>query len=241
MKSNRVKQGIKVILCCLILAGCMLVPWQQCQAQAKQYGILIAGKDGNYTFYDLNLAGGNQCIEASSQKAIMLPVKKVCSYFPELSYNFDFSTRMATIVNQATGKKLELKENQKYGMIYSKGSKKGKKVTFLKASYISESSKALMVHSGALKYILKTAEGYHYYSHSAMKSAGYDSSLYQGVLVFNQYKKVTSLPKAIKVSYVSQKLPDNVVKVTIPEGYSVAQTIERLVSSGACHRCCTID
>ena len=234
MNHNRIDRILKETLFCVILAVLLFVPWQRCQAQAKQYGILIAGKDGGYTFYDLNLADGNQCIEVAGQKSVMLPLKKVCSYFPQLSYNYDFTTRTAVIVNQATGRKMKLTEGAKHGFLYGKGSNKGKKITFSKASYISKDSKALMVHCASLKYILKDASGYQYYTQKAMKAAGYDCSLYQGILVYNQYRKVKSLPEAVKVRFVSQKLAGNVVKVTIPEGYSVAQTVNRLTESGIC-------
>jgi len=234
MKRNRVKQDVRVFVFCMILAGGSFVPRKQCRAQEKQYGILIADTKGAYTFYDLNLAGSNQCIEAVSQKQIMIPLKKVCGYIPSLAYSFDFSTRTATIVNQKTGNTLTIKENQKYGVLYTKGSRKGKKVTFAKAGYISDTSKALMVHSSVLKHILKSSNGYCFYNQKAMKKAGYDSSLFQGIVVYNPYGKVSQLPKAVQVSYSSQRLADYVVKVTIPEGYSVAQTIERLVQSGVC-------
>ena len=70
-----------------------MIPMSGVKAATKQYGILIAGRDGAYTFYDLNLAAGNQAIEMSDNGKVMVPLKKVCSYFEDLTYSFNFKTR----------------------------------------------------------------------------------------------------------------------------------------------------
>lgn len=230
-RKKHVINGLMLIFMTLLIVFC--IQGREACAAEKQYGILIAGEDGTYTFYDLNLAAGNQTIELLDGK-VMVPLKKVCSYFPELSYRFDFTTRTATVVNEATGKKLVLQENKKYAYLYAKGATKGTKVTLVRKSYVSADSNAMMVHMAALKNIFKKTTGYHYFNQSAINAVGYDSSLYKAIIVYNQYKKVSALPSPTKVKYVNQQTADSVVKVTIPEGYSIAQTVTRLVNQGVC-------
>lgn len=234
LESKVQKQLQWAVFFCLILCVILNVRPKEVSAATKQYGILIADKEGNYTFYDLNQEAGNQIVELSENSKVMVPLRKVCSYFAELSYSFDFTTREATIVNQATGKQLILTESKKYGYLYAKGASTGKKVTFTEKCYVSEDSNAMMVPMAALKYILKSTTGYHYYGKKAIVKAGYDCSLYQGIIVYNQYQKVSALPAPTTVNYVSQQIASNVVKITIPEGYSVAQVVNRLVDKGVC-------
>lgn len=212
----------------------LLVPNVKAEEASRQYGILIAGEDGSYTFYDLNLAVGNQRIELNSTGRVMIPLKKVCSYLSGLSYQFDFTSRTATIINETTGKKLVLPENKKYGYLYAKGATKGSKVSLGAQSYVSSDSNAMMVSLSSLKYILNKTTGYHYYNEKAIRASGYDQESLKGIMVYNVNKKVSSLPLATNVQYVSQPFADNVVSVTIPEGYSVAQIVNRLVGKGVC-------
>lgn len=228
------KWAFKWIIFTTFLFMMLLVPNVKAEETSKQYGILIAGEDGSYTFYDLNLAVGNQRIELNSTGKVMIPLRKVCSYLPGVTYQFDFTNRTATIINETTGKKLVLPEHKKYAYLYAKGVTKGTKVSLGAKSYASADSKALMVSLSSLKYILNKTTGYHYYNEKAIRAAGYDQEAFQGIIVYNLNKKVSSLPLATKVKYASQQLADNVVTVTIPEGYSVAQIVNRLVSKGVC-------
>lgn len=228
---KRIRNMIAIFV---VMCAMFMVPTSGAKAATKQYGILIADKDGTYTFYDLNLAAGNQAIEMSDNGKVMVPLKKVCSYFENLTYSFNFTTRKATVVNNRTGKRLVLEENKKYAYLYAKGAKTGTKISLTEKSYVSKDSNAMMVHMAALKSIFYKTSGYQYYGKKAIKEAGYDSSLYQGIIVYNQYKKVSKLPSPTKVNYVAEQIASNVVKVTIPEGYSVAQTVNRLVKSGVC-------
>ena len=225
---------LKLMTLCVVVFAVLMVYIHTARAATKQYGILIADKNGKYTFYDLNQAAGNQIIEKSKNGSVMVPLKKVCSYFNDLTYSFDFTTRKATIVNERTGKRLVLEENKKYAYLYAKGAKTGTKLTLTEKSYVSTDSNAMMVHMSALKSIFAETSGFQYFGKSVIKEAGYDSSLYQGIIVYNQYKKVSELPAPVKVTYVAEKIASNVVKVTIPEGYSVAQIVNSLVKSGVC-------
>lgn len=225
---------LKLVTLCVVMFTVLLVHSNTARAATKQYGILIADNNGEYTFYDLNQAPGNQIIEKSNKGSVMVPLKKVCSYFEDLTYSFDFTTREATVLSKSTGKKLVLEESKKYAYLYAKGANKGTKITLVEKSYVSADSNAMMVHMSALKSIFSKTSGFQYFGKSQIKEAGYDSSLYQGIIVYNQYKNVSELPASVKVSYVAEKIASNVVKVTIPEGYSVAQIVNRLVKSGVC-------
>jgi uncharacterized YceG family protein len=74
-----------------------------------------------------------------------------------------------------------------------------------------------------------TSAGVKSFSMTDMQTAGYDTSAYSGLIVYNPYGSVTAIPKATSVSNISKT-----VKVTIPEGYSVAQTFDLLVKKGVC-------
>lgn len=219
-----------VIMCCLAVG---LHHTKGTAKIQKQYGILIADEKGTYQFYDLNLPKGNQCIEITEDKKVMIPLRKVCSYLPDLSYEFNFSTNKATVKNQKTGKRIEFTVGKKTAILYSKDNKQTK-VKLSVACYTSKDSNALMVPKDALSSICAKKTGYHYYGSKEIKKAQYDSSLYEGILVYNMKKQVNKLPNATKVTYVNQLCADATVKVTIPEGYSVAQIIQCLVEQGVC-------
>ena len=229
MKKN-IRKFIYVVLLFIIVA---LMQNHVCKAAKKQFGIMIANEDGTYSFYDLNLEKGNQRIEIKNKK-VMVPLRKICSYFYNIDYNFDFSNGVATIKNTTTGNVLKLFAQKNYGYLYKKNSTKATKVKFSARIYKSADSNALMVPKDTLKYILKVKTGYQYYNAKEIVAAGYDSSLYQGIIVYNSTQKVKSLAKATKVHYVPEQIATNVVKVSIPEGYSIAQIVERLTQNGVC-------
>ena len=233
MKQNGLQRIYIIAIVCVLFSFGLLLKTEVGEAATKQYGILVADKQGNYTFYDLNLGAENQSIEIKSGK-VMVPLRKVCSYLAGLNYAFDFKTRKATILNESTGKRLVLTENSKYAYLYEKGATTAKKVKLSEKCYVSSDSNAFMVHRETLKWILKKTTGYQYYGASKISDAGYDSGLYQGIMVYNPYTAVNGLSVPTKVNYVPEAIASNIVKVTIPEGFSVAEIVERLVEKGVC-------
>lgn len=224
-------RSILVVLLTLIVVGSKR---EEVLAETKKhYGILIANEEGAYQFYDLNLPSSNQAIEQTKSGKVMIPLRKVCAYLPGISYQFDFAKNQATVVNEATGKRMVLTVGKKTAVLYDKKNKK-KTVKLAEKCYTSKDSKALMVPMASLASLCAKENGYRYYGNKEIRKAQYDCSLYQGILVYNMKKAVKSLPKATKVQYVNQNVKDAVVKVTIPEGYSVAQIIDSLVKNGVC-------
>jgi uncharacterized YceG family protein len=76
---------------------------------------------------------------------------------------------------------------------------------------------------------MNSTTGHMFYKTADMQRGGYDTSSYSGLIVYNPYQLITGIPKATSVNGIS-----DTVRVTIPEGYSVAQTFNLLVSKGVC-------
>ncbi len=203
-------------------------------SSASKYGILIADASGNYTFYDWNTEKGTQRIIKKSSY-VMVPLRKICDKLPNISYSYNFSTNKATVKNTKNGKKIVFTKGSKVAYTYASSKAKAKKVTLKYKMYLDKDSNAAMVESSALSYVLAVKTGYKAYTKQAIiEDKGYASSQYAGILVYNTTKKVSSLTKSTKVSYVSEKIPSNVKKVTIPEGYALSQVFELLVNKGVC-------
>lgn len=237
MKRVFLKAGFLVGMCLFIMLG---VKTCCVEAAASSYGMLIGNANNKYTYYDLNGVSGTQKIEKASNGTIMVPVKKVCLNISVLSYRFDWNKMQAAITNTKNGKKIILTENSQYVVTYASKHAKAKKVKLSAKTYLSSGSNALMSDVKVLKYVLAKTTGYKFYSKSvaagkkAITNALYNSSNIRAIIVYNPYKAVTSLPKATAVSYVSEKDLSNIVKVTIPEGYSVAQIGNLMVKKGVC-------
>lgn len=240
MKASRRIWKVNILFAILFLNMLFTEKQFVTNAATQNYGMLIAGSDGTYTYYDLNGVKGTQKIEKASNGTIMIPLKKVCSYIPVLSYSFDWNKKQASITNKKNGKKIVVAEKSQYVYTYTGKNAKAKKVKLAAKTYISSGSGAAMSDVKALKYVFAKAEGYHFYSNStnagkkAISNSLYNSSNLKGIIVYNPYKAVSSLPKAASVNYVSEKDLSNIVKVTIPEGYSVAQIADLLVKKGVC-------
>lgn len=231
----------KVSILFLICIGTILcIENTHIKAAVTNYGILIGSSNGKYTYYDLNGAKGTQRVEKASNGTIMIPLKKVCSYMPHISYSFDWNTMKATIRNTKNGKRIVVAKNSQYAYTYASKNAKAKKVKLSAKTYISSGSGAAMADLKTLRYVFAKTSGYKIYSKStkagktAINNALYNSSNLKSIIVYNPYKAVTSLPKATVVNYVSEKDLSNIVKVTIPEGYSVAQIADLLVKKGVC-------
>lgn len=211
-------------------------------AAAKTYGLLIGNAKGQYTYYDLNGAKGTQKIERASNGTVMLPVKKVCSYMPDILYEYNWSTSKATVLNKKNGKRIVISKGSPYITTYSSASKtaKAKKVKLSAKSCLSVNSNALMMDVKGFKYVLAKPEGFQYYAKAtakgkkALADGYYNGKTLDRILVLNPYKEVKALPKATVVKYVSEKDLSNVVKVTICEGYSVGQIGDLMVNKGVC-------
>lgn len=210
------------------------------KAATKSYGIIIGNAKSQYTYYDLNGAKGTQRIEKNSAGKVMVPVKKVCSYMPAISYSYNWDTSKATLKNTKNGKKVVLVKNSKYIYTYASKKAKAKKVKLSAKCYISSGSKALMAETKIFQYVFAKTTGFKSYSKgnktgkAAISKALYNRAALAAIIVYNPYKAVSSIPKATAVKYVSQKDLSNIVKVTIPEGYSAAQIANLLVHNGVC-------
>lgn len=227
------RHKIRLILTSLaMLLFAMVFSGSDVRAAETKYGILIGDKKGNYSFYDINGDAKDQNIEITSGGDIMIPLKLVCSYLPEVDYSFDFTARKATLVNKANGKKLVFTENKKTVDYYSKASSKAVKKNMSYKMYLSAKSNAAMVHRASLQWILTDTGGYRFYGKTAIQKAGYDGADYGGIIIYHPFQKVTSLPKAVSVSYRPRKIEGNLVTVTVPEGYSAAKTFALLAKKG---------
>lgn len=227
---SKIRSNIKsYFMSCIILAiiiTLVIPPTIQPAASeaVKKYGILVADEKGTYTFYDWNEENG---IEITSQGNIMVPLKKLTNLMPQISYSYNKKSKKVTIKNKITGKKVVFTKNSKNAYYYSSVKAKGKKQELVYKMYSSPESSAMMVPMSAIRWVLKSTGGYKYYNVKAMKTAGYDTTIYSGLIVYELYKKITSIPKATSVNGISKT-----VKVTIPEGYSQSQIFELLVSKG---------
>lgn len=195
----------------------------------KKYGIVITSQNGSYTFYDFNSTGKTPGIEITDSGNIMVPLKKLCEQMPSLTFKYDTATNKATITNTFNGKKVVFTKNSDILYYYSSAKAKAVKKTMPYKMYTSANSSALMIHMSVLKWVMGTSAGVKSFTMADMQTAGYDTSVYSGLIVYNPYGSVTAIPKATSVSNISKT-----VKVTIPEGYSVAQTFDLLVKKGVC-------
>lgn len=199
------------------------------EAASKKYGVVISGSNGKYTFYDLNETDKNGSIETTSTGNVMVPLKKLSSLMPAISCRYDSKTKKATLKNTVNGRRVVYSSNSKVYYYYPNTKSKGVKKTMPYKMYLSDSSSSVMVHMSSLQWVMGTTAGYKYYKIPDMQSAGYDTFVYSGLVVYNPYQKIASIPKSTNVNGISQT-----VRVTIPEGYSVAQVFNLLVKKGVC-------
>lgn len=224
-------QWIKIAFGLLTLAFLLIFQMNQtANAAGKKYSILIADKNGRYTFYDLNdSASGNAGIEIDEAGTVMVPLKKISSLMPALTYRYDSKKKTATITNSYNRHKVVLVMKSNNLLYYSGTGAKAVKKSLARPMYVSKQSKTPMAPMSVFQWVMGSTKGYQYYSSSKMLGLGYDTVSFQGIIIYNPYKAVKGLPKATAVSGIS-----NTVKVTIPEGYSVPQVFDLLVKKGAC-------
>ena len=130
MMNQKKKLHAMAIIMMLFLTAWTCNKDKTIHAAAKTYGLLIGNAKGQYTYYDLNGAKGTQKIERASNGTVMLPVKKVCSYMPDILYEYNWSTSKATVRNKKNGKRIVISKGSPYITTYSSASKtaKAKKV-----------------------------------------------------------------------------------------------------------------
>ncbi len=195
----------------------------------KQYGIVIADKNGKYSFYDINTKTKKAGIEITSSGNIMVPLKTLSSLMPVLAFSYNTKAKKVAVTNTGNGKKVVFTNNSKYYYYYSGSKAKGVKKSMPYKAYVSSNSLATMVHMSALKWVMSTTAGVKSFKTVQMQPAGYDTYTYSGLIAYNPYGAVSAIPKSTNVNNISKT-----VRVTIPEGYSVAQIFDLLVKKGVC-------
>jgi len=197
--------------------------------EIKKYSIVFANEKGYYTYCDLNEGSGKAKIEISDAGNIMIPLKKLCTLMPGITYSYNSKKKEATVTNTFNGRKLVYHKNSKYCYYYASKSSKSTKKPMAYKMYVSETTSSVMVHMSSLKWVMGTTGGYQYYKVKDMQKAGYDTTENDGLIAYNPFMKINGIPKASNVTGISET-----VKVTIPEGYSVAQIFDLLVKKGVC-------
>jgi UPF0755 protein len=223
----RVYLGLTVLLITAIL-GINRPNVAKAASTPSKYGIIIADEKGSYTFYNMNDSSNKKAaIQITKSGSIMVPLEKVIKLIPGLSYQYDSAKKKLTVKNSNNGKRIIYTLNSKTMQYYSSSKAKAVKKTLSYQMYRSKISSASMVPMDSLKWVLKSVKGYQFYSASKLQGLGYDTVTYSGVIVYHYNKIVESAPKATTVKGIP-----NTLKVSIPEGYSVAQTFDLLVKKG---------
>ncbi len=204
----------------------MFMPKVLANENNKKYGIIIADKNGKYTFYDLN-EQDKSSIELTEEGNVMIPLKRLVKLIPELEYKYDSKAKEATVTNTYNNRSVVFKRNSKVAKYYKSKSAKVSKQTMTYKMYVSPQSSSVMIHMSSLKWAMGSNSGYKYVKEANLRDYGYDTSIYSGLIIYNPYKKVDKIPIATSVNGIS-----NTVRVTIPEGYSMAQVFELLVKKG---------
>lgn len=226
---KRKSLALLVIILIFTNVTLLFLPDNKANAATKRQGLVIADENGGYTFYDLNNTEGKAGIETTSSGNVMVPLWKMTKLMPGLTYQYNSKTKEATITNKFNGKKVVYKKDSTYFTYYARKGSKGEKIKMVYKMYISKKSSSVMVHMSTLRMVLNSTKGCKYYKIDDMKMGGYDTSIYSGIIAYNFYNEVTGLPKATVVNNISKT-----VKVTIPEGYSLSQVFQLLVSKGVC-------
>lgn len=220
-----------VALALVLILAVTAIPeltYKNTKAAAKQYGIIIGNKAGSYTYYDLNnTTGKTASIEITKAGNIMVPLKKLCSMLPGLTYSYNHAKKTATVINTNNGRKIVYTRSKTTFNYYSSPKAKAKKISMVYKMYVSSRSSSVMVHMSTLKYVMGTTSGYQYYRTADMQKAGYDTYTFSGLIAYNPYQSISAIPLATKVNGIS-----STIRVTVPEGYSVAQIFNLLAKKG---------
>ncbi len=220
---------ILILFMVLVMAVSSAVFPKAVKGAAKQYGIVIADKNGKYSFYDINSTSKKAGIEITDKGNIMVPLKRLTGLIPVLTFSYDAKTKKATVSNKENGKRIVFTKDSNYFNYYSGSKAKAVKKSMPYKAYVSTVSSATMVHMSALKWVMSATAGVKSFKTAEMQTAGYDTYTYSGLIAYNPYTTVSAIPKATGVTNIS-----STVRVTIPEGYSVAQIFDLLVKKGVC-------
>lgn len=195
----------------------------------KQYSVLIADKNGVYTYYDLKEENGEAGIEITDQGKIMIPLQRIIKLLDSFEVSYNKKSKQATVTNLDNKKKLVFAKDSINCTYYFKSGAKGivKKMPY--KMYISNTNAEIMVHISALKWIMDNSKGVKSFGTKEMMRAGYDTFSYSGLIVFDPFTSIEMIPKATGVKNLSQ-----IVKVTIPEGFSLPQIFTLLIQKGVC-------
>lgn len=223
-------KGFIALLMVLVLAVPVLGPTKKVSGAVKKYSIVIADQNGKYSSYDINSTGSKAAgIEITDSGNIMIPLKKLSGLIPVLKFSYDLKAKKYTITNKDSGKKIVFtKDSNRFVYYAGPKAKAVKKITPYKV-YVSPLSKAVMVHMSSLKWVMGDTLGVKSFKVPEMQLAGYDTYTYSGLIAYNPYGVVGSIPKATNVANLS-----STIRVTIPEGYSIPQIFELLVKKGVC-------
>ncbi|QHQ62595.1 endolytic transglycosylase MltG [Anaerocolumna sedimenticola] len=225
---KRSKKLFVLLLACIMTVSSAIFP-KEVSGAVKQYGIIVADKNGKYSFYDLNSKTKAAGIEITQSGNIMVPLKKLTSLMPALSFSYDSKMKKAAVVNISNGRKVTFTKDSNYCDYYANSKSKPVKKSMPYKAYISTNSSVMMIHMSALKWVMSVTTGVKSFKTAEMQTTGYDTYTYSGLIAYNPYGAVSAIPKATSVTNIS-----NTVKVTIPEGYSVAQVFNLLVKKGVC-------
>lgn len=225
---KRLKQLIAILMV-MILAVPIIGKPDKVHAAVKKISIVTADQYGKYSFYDINSSEHSTGIEITDSGSIMVPLQKLISLMPDLAFSYDIKTKKYTASNKINGKKAVFTKDTNTVYYYANAKAKGVKKTLPSKTYISAVSSAVMVHMSALKWVMKETSGVKSFKVSEMQSAGYDTYTYGGLIAYNPYGTISSIPKATNVANLS-----STIRVTIPEGYSIPQVFDLLVKKGVC-------
>ncbi len=219
---------ISLVLILMLISG-PLGMYPQAAAIEKKFSIIVADKNGVYSYYDLAENGTQAGIEMSYKGYVMIPLERITKLTDSLKYSYNGKTGQATITNLLNKKRLVFTKNSTYCTYYAKPNSKGSKKKMPCKMYISKIGAEVMVHISSLKWVMDSGNSVKSFGTQDMMKAGFDTYSYTGLIALNPFDEINSIPKATKVKNLS-----STIKVTIPEGYTVPQIFTLLSKKGVC-------
>lgn len=219
----------KIGLLLIVLVLCMSFREENVLASSRKVGIMIGNGDGSYTWYDFNASDTRtkNVIKYSSNQTVMLPAYQISKLMDDIKHSYDSKTRQVTLSNQKNGRKIVGTVNSTELNFYTKADSTGTVKKMKSRIYIAKGS-GVMIPADALKYVMYSG-GFNHMKAEDMSGLGYDTITYGEVYIYSASASLSDLPKATDVKGLS-----HTIRVTIPEGYSVAQIFELLVGKGVC-------
>lgn len=195
----------------------------------EKYGIMIGDAKGVYSWHDLNagVLNSSTTLKITKNGTVMVPAWKLASFMSDVSYTYNKAKKQVTLKNKKNGRKIIATMNQDTITWFSSKTAKATTKKMKYRAYIAKGG-TVMIPAEAFEYVMYRS-GFRYVDATTMSGQGFDSVVYNGIYIYNASASVNEFVKATKVKGLS-----NTIKVTIPEGYSVAQTFELLVKKGVC-------